>query len=291
MKNYIKVGGILIAVLTVYSICIYIIAAKRNNKQNEESKQNNSSEIEKDKNSNNNPISTPNDIELDGDLNIIITPNTKIAYSLGMWQENPNFKHNNMLFDIYVDGQKYQNKYLSYDGNWHIFDNNKNFLDYDGNFLAVNAKKEYKNINFFSSELNESDKNNITLFLNEKGITYNYDELSKTKVIFDLNKDGVRDEIYFVSNAFVENQLSYNKAFTIGFVKYYHKNEVFLEIVDNLENIYDIPNSYLQNILEIDGQTYFIVGNQYFSDNGVYHSIYRYVDTSLIEVLKTSANN
>ena len=195
-KNYIKITAILIAIMTVYSIVIYIIAANRNTKEDNK----NDGKVTENEN-----ISTPETPEKEeaiiGDYNIILSPNTILAYKDGKWQENPKLNYKNMLFDVYINNEYKEKKYLSYSDKWYIFDESKNFLDYDGKILAVNTALDYKNLSYMTSELTGTDQNVITSLLNEKGITTNYDTLKKSKIIFDINKDGMRDDIYFISNS------------------------------------------------------------------------------------------
>lgn len=283
-KNYIKITAILIAIMTVYSIVIYIIAANRNTKEDNK----NDGKVTENEN-----ISTPETPEKEediiGDYNIILSPNTILAYKDGKWQENPKLNYKNMLFDVYINNEYKEKKYLSYSDKWYIFDESKNFLDYDGKILAVNTALDYKNLSYMTSELTGTDQNVITSLLNEKGITTNYDTLKKSKIIFDINKDGMRDDIYFISNSFEESNTE-NKAFSIGFVKYYDKTEVFYDVIKEVDSIYTISNPYLQNILEINGQIYLIVGSEYYSNSGTEHYIYQILNNSIIEVLKTNAN-
>lgn len=283
-KNYIKITAILIAIMTVYSIVIYIIAANRNTKEDNKND---------DKVTENENISTPETPEKEeaiiGDYNIILSPNTILAYKDGKWQENPKLNYKNMLFDVYINNEYKEKKYLSYSDKWYIFDESKNFLDYDGKILAVNTALDYKNLSYMTSELTGTDQNVITSLLNEKGITTNYDTLKKSKIIFDINKDGMRDDIYFISNSFEESNTE-NKAFSIGFVKYYDKTEVFYDVIKEVDSIYTISNPYLQNILEINGQIYLIVGSEYYSNSGTEHYVYQILNNSIMEVLKTNAN-
>ena len=101
----------------------------------------------------------------------------------------------------------------------------------------------------------------------------------------------MRDEIYFISNAFTELEDVYNKSFSIGFVKYYNEIEdIFYSVEDFSYNLL-MCNSYLQNIIELDGKLYFIVGCTYFSNQGTQHIIYESTSNGINQVLKTSTNN
>lgn len=288
-KNYLKITAILIAIMTIYSIAIYIIAAKRNENKQETNKD---KVTEPDKNSeaDKNTNDEKKEEVISGDYNIIISPNTILSFKDGKWYENSNLKYNDKLFDVYVNNEYINKLYLSFSDGWYIFDSNKNFIDYEGKVLAINTSLEYRVVNYLTSELNINDQSNITSVLNDKGITTNYDELKKSKIVFDINKDGMRDEIYFVSNSFGEESSS-NKAFSLGFVKYYDKTEIFYDVVNSVENIYEISNPYLQNIIEIDNETYIIVGSEYYSNEGTEHYIYKISNSTIKEVLKTSINN
>lgn len=282
MNKNLKAAIIVIAVLTVYSLGIYIFAAKRNSdkKENEET-QPKIENIEK----------KPIDKEevFIADYNIVLSPNTIIGYKNNVWKENKKFDYNNVLFDVYVNNEYKDKNYLTYNEVLYVYDQNKNFIDYEGKILAINTQKEYRNINFMTSALNDTDKQVITELLNEKGIIYDYDSIKKTKIIYDINNDGMRDDIYFISNSF-EDSSSSNKAFSFGFIKYYDKREIFYEELKEINDIYLISNPYLQNIIEIENQIYFIVGTELFNDDGTIHHIYKQSGTSLKEVLKTSAN-
>lgn len=292
MKKYLKITIVLLVVLTIYSIIVFAISKEENEKtptDNPTPQKPNNPTPEKPKEESKEDIVRENP-----DYNIIIYPNNIVSYKNGIWAENKGLNTTNLLFDVYVNNNPLGQKYLTYNDKWNLYENNngmKNFINYEGELLAVYTNKPYNLFNYTNTELNYNDKNVISSFLNENGITYNYEDLIKSKVIYDVNRDGMRDEIYFVSNAFTELENIYNKSFSIGFVKYYNEIEVIYHSVEDISKSYSICNSYLQNIIEIDGKLYLIVGCTYYSNQGTQHIIYESTSNGINEVLTTSTNN
>lgn len=290
MKNYVKVAAILVAVLTIYSIVIYAIAGNKNSNENKEKEKNQEHQkyeeniLDKEDNKNESE-------NLIGDYNIILSPNTIISYINGSWKENKNFKYQDKKFELYINNDNYGFKNLTYSDSWKFFDENRNFLDVEDKFLAINTNLEYINYNVNNAEINDSDKITISTFLEEKGITFEYEQLNITKFIVDVNNDGIRDDMFFISNAFVENESNFNKSFAFGFIKYYDKLEEFYNVNDKLEEVYKIGNPTLQNILKINDKIYYIISVEYFSDKGTEHIIYKLENNILKKELKTSINN
>lgn len=290
MKEYIKIIVILLVVLTVYSTIVFAISKKENNIGENPTPQNpNTPTIE------NPQKETKEDlVRKNPDYNIVIYPNSVVSYKNGIWAENKDLKTNNLLFDVYVNYNPLGQKYLTYNNKWNLYENNngmKNFVNYEGELLAVNTNKQYNLYNFTISNLDENDKNVISSYLTENGITFNYDDLTKSKVIYDINRDGLRDEVYLISNAFTELERNYNKSFNIGFVKYHNKTDVIFSVIEDISKNYSMCNSYLQNIIEIDGKLYLIVGCTYFSNQGTQHIIYESTSNGFNRVLTTSTNN
>lgn len=289
MKKYLNVSLILIAILTVYSIIVFTIAKndEKNNEGNIVDKNNGNSQS----NDKNNKV--PNNKvpeQVKADYNIIVSPKTALSYTNGVWKENKDYNYTNELFDVYVNMEPKGKNYLTYNNSWHIYDEDKKFLDYDGKVFAIKTNKDYYLRNFVNINLNENDKNIITALLTSENITYNYDDITKYKYTYDINRDGAKEDIYFVSNAFSENTIQYNKAFTIGFIKFATSTNVFYKDIRNTDAIYTICNSYLQNIIELNNKIYFITGCSYFNNNGTEHHIYSATGNNVKEELKTSIN-
>lgn len=294
MKKYLRVSLVLIAILTVYSIIVFIVANNTKEKVPETptntGENNSNGNNNGNKEENPNKEEKPNNVSLLGDYNIILAPNTIISYKDKKWIENKNLNYSNILFDVYVDMELLGNKYLTYNNNWLIYDENRNFYDYNGELFAINTKKEYKLRNFAYNNLNNNDKNEIISVLTSLNISYNYEDINKYKISYDINRDGVREDIFFISNAFTENESFYNNSFSVGFVKLENETNIFYKDIDDISANYSICNPYLQNILEFDNNLYFITGCAYFSNMGTEHYVYSVNDNKVKQELKTSIN-
>lgn len=292
MKKYLKVTIVLLVVLTIYSIIVFAISKKENKQtptDNPTIQTPSNPTPEKPKEESKEDI-----VKKNPDYNLIIYPNTIVSYKNGVWVENKELNTTNLLFDVYVNNNPLGQKYLTYNNKWHLYENNngtKNFINYDGELLAVNTNKEYNLFNFTNSELDDNDKNVISTYLTENGITFNYDDLAKSKKVYDVNRDGMRDEIYFISNAYTELESDYNKSFSIGFVKYYNKTEVIYATIEDFSYNLLMGNAYLQSIIEIDGKLHLIVGCSYYSNQGTQHIIYESTSNGINKILTTSTNN
>ncbi|MBQ4583940.1 MAG: hypothetical protein IJA94_03545 [Bacilli bacterium] len=287
MKKYFKISLILVIVLSLYATLVYFVA-------NEDNKTPNNPIIDSGNNNNDNNEDKPSGFDKEDqdndviDINILLSPNRIISRRNGIWEENKNLKYNDVLYDVYIDSQNIGQKYLMYNKKWYIYDEQRNFIDYSGNVLAIKTDKEYKVINVSKSPLNEIDKNNIISILENKQISYNYDLIVKEKVVYDINADGIREEIIFISNAFTENVNDFSNTFSIGFIKYPTKNEIFFEYIDDILNSTSICLPSIQNLVKFENDLHLIVGCTYFSERGTQHNIYRIFNDTLREELKTN---
>ena len=285
MQKYSKVIIILLVILSLYATGIYLLT--KNSKSEEPTEEKFPENVENIPNKN----EPETEKEANWDYNFILFPKTVISTKDGKWQENNEFKYQDKLFDIYIDNMYLNKYYLTYSDNWKIFDENKHFYDYEGNFIGINTSKEFEIIPFNNLEISSEDDQIINNYLTSKDIRFNLSDLKKTKIIYDINRDGIRDEIFFVSNSFTDQSDKYNKALSIVFVKLYGNNISFYEDIRGLEDIYNIGNISMQNMILINQKIYFIVKVEYFSDTGTQHYVYEFSNNNLKEVLKTSINN
>lgn len=276
MKKYLKVSLILIIILTVYSIFVFLISKKEEEKPTVPP-------VDKEPI---NKVDIPE--EKTADYNIVLTPNTIISYIDGSWIENKNLEYANMSFDVYANSESYGKKFLTYNKEWYIYDENRNFSDYTGELFAINTSKQYKVMTYNESILNDDDKVIISTLLDNKQITYNYDNIIKSKVVYDVNKDGIREEIFLITNAFTENINEFNHSFSIGFVRFHNKTEIFYENISDIYSSISICSPYLQNLIELDDQIHFIVGCTYFSTKGTEHYLYSVANNLITEEIKTT---
>ena len=168
MKKYLKITIVLLVVLTIYSIIVFAISKKENEKtptDNPPTQIPSNPTPEKPKEESKEDI-----VRKNPDYNIIIYPNNIVSYKNGIWAENKGLNTTNLLFDVYVNNNPLGQKYLTYNDKWNLYENNngmKNFINYEGELLAVNTNKPYNLFNYTNTELNDNDKNIISSYLTE----------------------------------------------------------------------------------------------------------------------------
>lgn len=280
MKKNFSIIIILFVVLSLYTIIVITFSKNPNNNSTIDPGVNNPNNIQQEK-----PKEEENAID------ILLSPNTIVSYSNNKWFENKKLKYNNVLFDVFVNNEAYGDNYLTYNSVWYIYDQHKNFKDYNGNVLAIKTKKSYNLINFVNSKLDENDKKIITAFLENKNITFNYEQIKKSKIIYDFNHDGFRESLYIISNAFSENEYEFNKSFSFIFLnKTTGENNIVYETQKDISANYLICNPYIHNMLNIENKTIVVAGCNYFSNGGTEHHLYELQNQDFIRVLKTSIN-
>lgn len=294
MKKYTNVIIILLVVMTLYTIMV--VAVSKNENKNKD----------KDKDSQNNPTNpnnpnNPNDPNQGGSdpkednksvSYIIMSPNTIISYSNGKWSEKKNYDYVNKQFDVYDETGKLGNYQLQKSNDkWHVKDASNNFIDYTGNLFAITGDYEYNNIDYLKEDLKESDEQNIRSYLDSKGITYDYNEISKTKIVIDINNDGIREDLYAITNAFTDSPDLFNKVFSVVFVKSISNTASIYENIMEIEKSYQSCVPYISNIISINNEKNVILGCTHFSDNGTEHIVYKILDNKYILQLKTSINS
>lgn len=279
-KKNIKIAIILVAVMFAYFIAILIIASSRNSKAEEK---------EKEKTPVKEPVieEPPEEIPevTEGDYTLIFDDKIYLSYKDRVWYEYKDFEYVNRLVDVYIDNSLFGNYFLGYGDRWSIYDADRDFKDYDGDFMGVYSNIENPDIrvlNVQASDFNSEDDSTMINYLNDKGLTFDYNDIIKIKYIIDVDRDGLRDTIYFVTNAFTDSTNSYTKAFAYAFVKYANnKEETFYNYEENMDSILTMASPSLQTVVEIDGYYYFIVKKSFYSDD-VKYSAYSLLDGSIL---------
>ena len=221
-----------------------------------------------------------------------MSPNTIISYSNGKWSEKKNYDYVNKQFDVYDETGKLGNYQLQKSNDkWHVKDASNNFIDYAGNLFAITGDYEYNNIDYLKEDLKESDEQNIRSYLDSKGITYDYNEISKTKIVIDINNDGIREDVYAITNAFTDSPDLFNKVFSVVFVKSISNSTPIYENIMEIEKSYQSCVPYISNIISVNNEKDIILGCTHFSDNGTEHIVYKILDNKYILQLKTSINS
>lgn len=120
-------------------------------------------------------------------------------------------------FTVFINNENIGKYYLWYDTKWYLFDENKQpFLYDDGTFFAIKANYDVKLLNFTPTKIKDSTL--INKVLTENNITsateFTVDNLYK----IDFDSDGVVENFYAISNAFVR-ETSPSKVFSIVFME------------------------------------------------------------------------
>ena len=278
MKGYVKALIIVVIILILYTIMVGAIAKNRNNKNNKKDE----------------PTSKPTEKTTNKvtnyDANIILLPNTILGYSGGVWEENKALEFDNKDFTVYTD-QVYQNVKLISTDHWHIMRKDNSFIDYHNDFIAINASIPIEAVsNTLSTEITPENEAVIKEFLNSNSIKYDYDKLNKNVFVFDVNHDGLRDEIYTVTNVFLEDYLGFDNTFAYVFVRTLNQNIVLYEKIINNINAMNTCNPLLQGVITVDNTSYIVVECNLYSDMGAKHFLYNIADKKAFKVIETEAN-
>lgn len=254
MKKYIKLIVILVIIMSFYSVGV-VIVAKRNGK------------VEKlplnDDTQNNEDDDKQQEIVSQGDYVFVLDSKLYLNYKDGSWYEYEDFDYSEKKFDVYINNIKFGNYSLNYGGKWYIIDDDRNYIDYDGSFMAVYSNMNYSINPVVSNQFDIVDQSNVNSFLSDLNITFSYNDISKSKILYDINKDGMKDIVYFVSNAFSDDDGSSNNAFAYVFVKdAAGKETVIYSYKDSTDNLLSMSNPSFGNIVEIDGKEYLFVLNE-----------------------------
>lgn len=280
MKDHAKTITIILIILVAYTIFVYAYAAGKKkpgtedkNKQTEKKEPDNTSE------------KTNN-----YDVNIALFTKHFLGYKDGVWYENPSFDFTGKSFDVYTDNTVYKSKEIVYTDRWYIMNEDRSFIDYKAGFIAVNSVINYALTDSEEADPNEAQRAVIEEFLNSKGIKYNYNTLKKSVMTFDINRDGIHDNIYVVSNLFLNDYSGYDKTFAFVFVRSLNKNNVLYEDVFDGVDAVSICDPYIYSIITIDNKNTMIIGCEYFSMGGNKFMLFTNEEKSIDKVLETKAN-
>ena len=222
---------IILIVLIVFTIIMYFAFGKEN--------------LEKDKEA----------------VTIIIGDNTIWNYSDRKWLNITNDSTIDSIswleYDVYIDNKQFGNYYLWYDDEkWYIFDENKKAITTDGEIIAYRSNYDIKISDFTSNDIkNYSYAHQI---LRENNISTSSKYTVSTETSIDIDNDGSKETLYFISNAF---PLDFNPD-TIFSIVFMEKNgeiyPIYTDVAKNNSNNGCKP--YLSAVLDVDNDnTYELV--------------------------------
>ena len=278
MKGHVKAIINVFVILIIYTIAVSNYANNKSHKIAE----NNAKKKE--------VTPPPTEEETEYQFNIILGPKTILGYSDGLWEENPTYDYKDKYFDVYTGENGYSNIKIMYDNDWHAMNDDRDFIEWADDFTAINSSIEYQRKNQAYSDINASEAAVITDFLNSKGITFNYDTLNKHVMIEDINKDGIKDAIYVVSNLFLDDYTGYNNTFAFAFARVLNQNLVLFEDTYKTPGALNICNPYVDQIIYIDEKPILILGCGFSSNGGTKHMLYEIEGKTVNKLIESSAN-
>jgi len=208
------------------------------------------------------------------DLFIMLDSGDKWQFQDGKWIDvTDEDTYNWQKYNIYIDNKLYGNYDIFYNDNWYIFDSNRNNKQYDGNFIAIKGNKKYDIIDYEKQDFDSNGKSKLIDILKQENMTfqnkYNYAE----KISLDIDGDNELENIYTISNAFVEDLKDY---FSVAFIE--DKDiQILYEDYNSTGNSYDMCVPKVDHIIDIDSDSKYeiIMECVYYSVIGSCDSLYQ----------------
>ena len=279
MKDHARTITIILIVLIAYTIFVYAYASGK--KTNDKDDKNKTKEEKKEP--------TP-EKETTYDINIALFNKQFLGYKGGVWYDNPSYDFTNKYFDVYTASNAYKSKEIVYTDRWYIMNDDRSFVDYNDGFIAINSNLNYALTFGQEQTVNDAQRAVIENFLKSKDIAYNYDTLKKTTMTYDVNRDGIHDTIYVISNLFLKDYTGYDKTFAYVFVNVLNQNVVLSEDTFDAVDAVSICEPYVYSIVSVDEKNTIIVGCEYYSLGGTKYMLYNLDGKNVNKLLETKAN-
>lgn len=177
------------------------------------------------------------------------------------WQKCSYGEINNKTLNVYIDGS-YQGEYLlKYHKGWNLFSSDK-FVSYEGDLLAMSPNLGDL-IDFENKTLNYTDYNIINDLL--QGTYVENDFSNATKMVVDLNGDGIEDSVIYVSNLGYDDK---DKYFNLLYTNINGDIQVLIKEFYEPRDYYIAPIYILGNLITLKNNVNLIVKKGYFSEVG-----------------------
>lgn len=215
---------------------------------------------------------------------LIFGNSIKFQYENGEWTDIEDEKKYNLInYDIYIDNVKLGNyKLQDFKSKWYLFDDNRNSIQYNGILLAVNTKRNFSTVDY---EIKRIDKNDEIILNNilQKHQINKYKLNVNQKVTLDFDSDGVKETLYAISNAFIQDE---QKSFALLFIIDDNETIILKQVYKDSGMKDEIPLMKIINIIDIDDDKKYeiIVDESYFNNIRPCSSMYQY--DGKINVLK-----
>ncbi len=184
---------------------------------------------------------------------IIVGNSTIWNYSDKQWLNITNPKTidsiNWLDYKVFLDGKEFGEVYLWNDGSkWYMFDENKKAINKDGSILAFRSNYDIKVSSFQLKDIR--NYYHVNKVLQENGISTSSKYTVSQEVSIDIDKDGKKETLYFVSNAFALD-FTPDKVFTFVFMVKDNKiYKIYTDVDKNFGTNGCKP--YLSAIMDID---------------------------------------
>ena len=277
MKQNSKAIIIVIICMVVYSVLVTMFAASRTKKENNEG--------------NKTKETTPSEVDTTNDFDIVLSPKTIISHNEKKgWYDNPNLEYKNLRFSVYIDKEYNDYHSIVYADKWQMVNYDETVTDYNESFMAIYSTIKYNVIDIELKKLDSNNAKDITDYLDTKDVNYQYDKLVINYVYYDFNQDGVKDDVYFVSNVGLSDYSGFNKTFSFGFAKVLNQNITFYEDVANNVNATNMCLPSFTTIIKYDDKVHLITECSYKSNSKSKHMMYNFTDKQVTKLVETKAN-
>ena len=183
-------------------------------------------------------------------LYIITNSNIKIKYEKGKWSKAETSDYNQKKFEVYID-DIYKGKYEVIDGNNEriLLMDNGTKVSTHGYIFGYAGSLKLETYDEKSLEMNENDKDIISKVLSDLNLSPNHKLSSFSKRVIDVDKDGIEETIYTISNFSSEEETK--ERFSLLFMNDDDKiTMIAKEITDN-DGIYDSKIYSVFKVLDI----------------------------------------
>ena len=190
----------------------------------------------------------------------------KIKYENGKWQnitDSDDYKLKQ--FEVFESGNYKGNYKILFTNKYYLYDSKGKNINYGGQLFSYSGTLKLGVVNVANNEITENDSFIIKEALNKLKIN-NFNKLNLyQKVSLDVDKDNVVENIYAISNYYVDENL--DKVFSIVFVEKNGKIDFLIDKVISSDKIYDEPSYEINKIIDVkeDKKYEIMIEQSYFS--------------------------
>ena len=213
---------------------------------------------------------------------IVLSPDMVLTYkndNLSLYIKKVKKKN----IELYYNNEYMGSYKFSYKNNELQFtDKNKNIFEtHDNQFFGYSKSLNIDIIPFETNQMNDLEIEKLNQIINTLGID-GYEILSiSDKIGIDYNNDGTNENIYIVSNLFLES--INKKVFSLIYYLDDFNNPVFIyKKIDKVSNMYNLCVPSINNIVDLnkDSNYEMFIECNYFDNIGTEYSIYKFENRS-----------